>query len=179
MKRFRIWSYAASVCCIVYLFGCTAVGFYNPNPKIAAGVKSIEKSSVSVCLINDQPNSDRHLLDFQKIEVDYNAFTQSLVDAMKAEFERCGAKVSTDSEKKLYIKVALVQMANLGAVYRAKIKAYVKTGDGDQKMFLSSRASYASPFNMATAPTRPLDAAFKDLVVKIMSDPTLQAYFRT
>lgn len=175
-KSVRAFIYFNLVCCLLFFSSCrSSVGLYNPDPLTAKGVTKDISFSNTVSIINDQSSTQRHLLDFRGIEVNYNEFTQSLVDALCLELKRHGVALNESAEKKLYLKVTEVEMF-LSMTYRADIKAIVRTGDGNEKIFRASRASYGSPFMVSTFPTKPLDAAFKDLVKDILTHPVITTY---
>lgn len=95
--------------------------------------------------------------------------------SISGELKRHGVALNESAEKKLYIKVTNVEMFH-SMTYRADIKAVVRTGAGDEKIFKASRASYGSAFMVGTFPTKPLDAAFQDLVKDILTHPVISAY---
>ena len=175
-KSVGAFMYFNLVCCLLFLCSCSSsVGPYNPDPLIAKGVTKNSSFSNTVSIINDQSSTQRHLLDFRGIEVNYNEFTQSLVDALCLELKRHGVILKESAEKKLYLKVTEVEMF-LSMTYRADIKAIVRTGVGNEQIFRASRASYGSPFMVSTFPTKPLDSAFKDLVKDILAHPVITTY---
>ena len=156
--------------------GTIPIGRYNPDPALAQGVVEHVSFSSDVTIINDQPATDDHLIRFKEAVVNYNEFTQSLVDALRMELERNGIQVKDSSEKKLYVKVTKVDMQLRQPNFRAYIDAEVKTGEDHIEFFEVTRASYASPFNLDTGATRPLDSAFKDIVREIMENTQIQEY---
>jgi hypothetical protein len=160
----------------VFLSSCAAVGKYNPDPKIAIGsVKGINVTN-AVKISNSQPSSEEHLLEFRGIVVDYKAFTQSLVEALKMEYERNNVIVSDSAERELQVAVTKIEMYMGSANFRATIFAEVKYGNGSIEKFDASRASYASGFMVTNFPTKPLNAAFKDLVAEIINNKNIQMY---
>lgn len=161
----------------VFLSSCAAVGKYNPDPKIATGsVKEINVTN-SVKISNFQPSSEEHTLNFRGIIVDYNAFTQSVVEALRMEYERNNVIVSDSSEKELQVMVTQIGM-DLAFNFRACIFAEVQYGNGSVEFFDITRASYGSPFMVNNFPTKPLNAAFKDLVVEIINNKNIQDYIK-
>lgn len=159
----------------VFLSSCAAVGKYNPDPKIATGsVKGINVTN-SVKISNFQPSSEEHPLNFRGIIVNYNAFTQSLVEALRVEYERNNVIVTDSTDRELQVMVTKIGM-DQAFNFRAYIFAEVKYGDGSVEFFDITRASYASPFMVNNFPTKPLNAAFKDLVVEIINNKNIQDY---
>lgn len=167
---------------LLFLFcSCaTKIGYYNPDPKIADGAVSKSVKIKSISLINDQPDKTKHRLAFFKqIDVDYHAFTQSVIDALTTELSKQGITVSEQSDKKLYIKISLIDMREYHGgqmIYKAKIKAVLSTGDGQKKSLIATRSSFGSGFNVSLFPTKPLDAAYRDMVGKILTSPKIQTY---
>lgn len=159
----------------IFLSACAAVGRYNPDPKIAIGsVKGITVTN-AVKISNSQPSSEEHPLDFRGIVVDYNAFTESLVEALTMEYERNSVIVSNSTEKELQVMVTKIGMDQTFN-FRAYIFAEVKYGNESVEFFDITRASYGSPFMVNNFPTKPLNAAFKDLVVEIINNKNIQDY---
>lgn len=164
-----------AVCCLL-LSSCSAVGRYNPEPSIAEGVAENISSSGAVAVVNAQESREEHALEFRGMVVDYHEFTQSVVDALKAELERQGVVVRDEANKKLYVRVSNVTMMPGPAVFRGTIKATVEAAGGPTERFYATRASYASGWNVGTNPTKPLDAAFKDLVRSILANEVILGY---
>ena len=73
------------VLCMLFLTSCSGVGRYSPAPTMAAGVAKNIKFSKPVAVVNAQDSQEEHILGFQGIVVNYHEFTQSVVDALKAE----------------------------------------------------------------------------------------------
>lgn len=160
----------------VLLSSCAAVGKYNPDPKIATGlVKGINVTN-AVKITNSQPSSEDHLLEFRGIVVNYNAFTQSLVEALKMEYERNNVIVSDSTERELQVAVTKIEMYMGTANFRTNIFAEVKYGNGSKEKFDVTRASYGSPLMVNHFPTKPLNTAFKDLVADIINNKNIQNY---
>ncbi len=162
--------------CMLFLSSCSGVGRYSPKPTIAAGVAKNIRFSKAVAVVNAQDSQEEHILGFQGIVVNYHEFTQSVVDGLKAELAAGGTPVRDDAEKLLYVTVTKVSMMPGAMTFRGTIDAMVKTGDGHTERFSATRASYASGWNVSTGPTKPLDAAFKDLVKSILEKAALQEY---
>lgn len=156
--------------------GTSPIGRYNPSPSLAQGAVNKVAFSNSIAIINDQPATDDHHIRFRKTIVNYNTFTQSIVDALKMELKRNSVPVDDSSEKKLYIKVTNVNFQLRSPSYRGYIDVEVKIGKDHTEFIEATRASYASPFNLDTAPTKPLDAAFKDIVRDILNNKKIQEY---
>ena len=158
--------------------GCSPVGNYTPDPLMAKGLAKNINITKPVKISNNQPYDQKDLLAFRGISVNYNTFTQSLVDALNMELNKNKLIENDSANKHLQVAVTNVEMAfgSGAANFRATIDAEVKMGNGQIKQYHSSRASYASGFNIGTAPTKPLNAAFYDLVKYIVEDPVIQEY---
>ena len=156
--------------------GTIPIGQYNPNPAMAKGVVKNVTFSRDIALINNQPSTEDHYILFRETIVNYNKFTQSIVDALTIELERNGLLVNESSEKKLYVKVTNVDFKLASSRYRGVIYAEVRTGNNQVEFFDTHRASYASPFNLDMFPTKPLDSAFKDIVREILENKQLNEY---
>lgn len=164
------------VLCALFLSSCSGVGRYSPKPSIAKGVVQNASFSKAVAVVNAQDSTEEHALGFRGIIVDYHEFTQSVVDALKAELENNGATVRDGAEKRLSVTVTQVDMKPGPMVFRGAIEADVKTGDGHTERFRATRASYASGWNAGTNPTKPLNSSFEDLVKSILENDKIQAY---
>ena len=140
----------------------SAVGKYSPKPSLAHGVAGSISASKPISVVNAQPATSERKLPFRGIVVNKHEWTQSLVDALKAELKRNGVVINDAADKKLQVVVTNVDMSPTFATYRGYLSAEVTTGDGHLEHFEVTRASYASGLNVATAPTKPLDEAFKD-----------------
>ncbi len=156
--------------------GMPSIGRYNPDPSLAKGVVKDIPFSQNITIINDQPATDDHTLRFGKTIVNYHTFTQSVVDALTMELKRNGITVNDSSEKKLYVKVTNVDYQLRAPNFRAYIDTEVKIENDHIEFIEVTRGSYSSPFNMSTAPTRPMDAAFGDIVRDIMNNKKIQDY---
>ena len=182
-KTTKNWTPPFTICLHLFLIftitvslsSCAAVGRYNPDPKIAIGSVDIINVANTVKITNFQPSSKEHPLYFRGIAVDYNAFTQSLVEALKMEYERNNVMVSGSAERELQVMVTNIGM-DQGFNFRALISAEVKCGEEFVEFFDVSRASYASLFMINHFPTKPLNAAFKDLVVEIINNKNIQGF---
>ena len=108
--------------------------------------------------------------------MDYREFSQSVVDALKAELEHGGTRVRSEAERVLYVTVTGVNMIPGGMTFRGTIDAEVKTGNGHTESFSATRASYASGWDLSTGPTKPLDAAFRDLIKSILENTAVREY---
>ena len=161
---------------IVFLPSCSSVGKYRPDPKFATGVVESINISNAVKLTNSQPSTFVHSLNFEGIEVDYNSFTQSLVDALKIEYERNNVLVTDIAEKELSVSVTGVSISFGYANFRSHIIAEVKYGDDVIEKFETSRATVGSLLMVKTSPTKPLNVAFRDLVEKIIMNKKIQNY---
>jgi len=177
-NKLKVVHFFSGALLILVLLSCGSIpiGRYNPNPSLAHGVVENVSFSSDITIINDQPSTEDHLIPFKKTVVNYNTFTQSIVDALTMELERNGIRIKDSSEKKIYIKVTNVDLQLRSPNFRAYIEAEVKSGKDHIEFFRVTRASYASPFNLDTAPTKPLNAAFKDIVREIFENKHIQAY---
>ena len=177
-KREHIIFFLTGIFLILVLSACgmPSIGRYNPDPSTAKGVVKDIAFSHNITIINNQPSTDDHTLRFGETIVNYNAFTQSIVDALKMELTRNGITVNDSSQKKLYVKVTNVDYQLRTPNYRAYIDVEVKTGNDHIEFIEVTRGSYSSPLNMSTAPTRPMDAAFEDIVRDIMNNKKIQDY---
>ena len=171
--------YMASLTVLGMLFvsGC-GHGDYIPDPLKAKGLGENIIITKPVLISNGQPSDKDHLLDFKGISINYNTFTQSLVEALDMELNKNRAIANDSASKQLEVSVTNVRMDySFGQLnYRSSIDAMVKMGQSQAKHYQASRASYASGFNMDLFPTKPLDAAFCDLVKKIIEDPEVHGY---
>lgn len=177
--RSRLWGtvLVTLVLCACFLGSCsTKMGYYCPKPAVAKGAAKGLVVSQPVRITNAQVSKEEHTLDFRSIIVNYQEFTQALVDAVKVELASHVAADTDTTAKMLHISVTNVEMPPPGATFSAYIHVDVKTGDGKLKRLLTNRSSYASPFNMGTVPTKPLNAAFRDMVEKILHDKAILAY---
>ena len=163
-----------------FLQACGGLGYYNPDPKIVNGVMiptpGIKPADITI--INAQESKETHRLDFREIEVNYHDFTQSLVKAIETELVKNNVNVVDAANRSLRVSVEKIAMFHDAVNFRAIIKAKVQFDNGKYKMFTATRATYASPFMQSTFPTKPLDAAFKDLVGKIVNDKTVKNYIQ-
>lgn len=161
---------------IIFLSSCAAVGKYNPDPKIATG--SVEGINITntIKISNSQPSTIERTIKFRGIIVNYNTFTQSLVEALKMEYERNKVKVNNSADKELQVIVIDVSMYRGAWNYSGVITAEVKYGNGSIERFSAKRSSYASGFNIGSFPTKPLDSAFKDLVANIIKNENILNY---
>ena len=155
---------------------CLAVGEYKADPELARGLVNEISVSYPVSVTNDQPDSQQHPLGFRGITVNYHDLTRSLVEALKLEYRRNNVVVNDSSERVLRVAITRVGMFLDNGNFRAVLDAEVRCGDGSVKSFDATRASYGSPDMMALFPTKPLNAAFRDLVAKIMNDEDIQKY---
>lgn len=183
----------------LFLSSCaTPVGMYSPDPKIVTAAEPSEQEESEsaetdakstetaperkiyitnpVKIVNSQSSAEERPLDFRGIIVNYKEFTQSLVEAIKLEYEKNNVTVSDSAEKVLNIKVTDVDMRFGAFNYRGTINAQIKGSDNLFQLFEASRASYGSGFMVSNYPTKPLDSAFKDIVVKIVYDEKIQDY---
>jgi hypothetical protein len=169
---------ALTVLAMFFVSGCSPVGNYTPDPLKARGAAKNINITKQVVITNAQSYDKEDLLGFRGISINYKTFTQSLVDALNMELnkDRVVSKGSTD--KQLHVSVTNVKQSFIagGFSYGADINAEVKMGQGRTKQYLGSRASLASGYNVGSAPTKPLDAAFRDLVKMIAEDPDIQEY---
>jgi hypothetical protein len=175
-NKSKISLFFSGVFLIFVLLSCASaqIGRYNPDPALAKGVLENVSFSNDIAIINDQPSTEDHLIRFQEAVVNYNKFTQSVVDALKMELERNGIRVKDSSERQLYVKVTNVDLQLRLPNIRAYIDTEVRTGKGHIEFFEMTRASYSATLT----PTKPLDAAFKDLVGNIMTNKQIQEYIR-
>lgn len=161
----------------LFISSCTSnVGNYCPKPKLAKGAAPGVTFTNPVCIINAQESTEEHDLKFMGIVVNYHEFTQALVDALTAELTKNGSSVIDGAEKALYVSVRKVEIPPIAMTYKAYIDVDIKMGDGALVRLSTDRSSYASPFNVSTAPTKPLDAAFRDMVKEILSNEQIQTY---
>lgn len=160
----------------VFLSACASIGNYNPDPQIANGVLTVVNVKNAIKISNTQPSTEEHELEFRGIIVNYNQFTQSLVEALKMELERNAVTISETAGKELKVAVTKIEMYTTSFNFRAEIFAEVKLGSGDIEKFNVTRASYGSPLMMSQFPTRPLDVAFKDLVSEVINNGKVQKY---
>jgi len=164
------------VAALLLLPSCSSVGRYTPDPAIAKGVAGDISYSGPLAIVNAQDSTEEHDVGFRGITVSYQEFTQSLVDALKAEFESNGATIQDAADKKLSVSVTTVSMTPTAATYRGAIRATVETADGHREKFYATRSSYASGWNVGTNPTKPFNTAFKDLVKSIVENEAISAY---
>lgn len=158
------------------LVSCSAVGPYKPDAEIATGMVEGVSFSAPLAIINNQPSNEQHTLQFRGIIVNYHEFTQSLVDGLKAEVLRSGGIIDDSSGKELHVSITRISM-NKGAFnFQARILAEVAFGADGLEHFNVSRASYGSLFMTQNFPTKPLNAAFKDLVADILQNQKIQSY---
>lgn len=163
---------------VLFFVSCMAsVGEYIPDPKMAQGVSGAWNAPTAVKLINVQSDSTQRVLKFKNIIVNYREFTQALIDAINMELIRNGVSTNGDNAKELRLAITEISMEEVSSNYRAKLTAKVETGGGDAHIYMTSRASYASPFNKNTFPTKPLDSAFRDMVQKILRSEMVTSYF--
>lgn len=160
----------------IFLSSCAAVGKFKPNPKIARGLITGISVTNGVKISNSQLSSEEHLLEFRGVVVNYNTFTQSLVEALKMEYERNNVKVNDSNERELQVAVTKIEMYPGNVNFRAKISAEVKYGNGSIEKFNISRATFGSLLMVAFFPTKPLNKAFKDLVAEIINNKNIQDY---
>lgn len=161
---------------ILLLSSCAAVGKYSPDPALADGVVDGIDIKTQLRLTNAQPSTQEHNLGFRGIIINYHTFTQSLVDAVKMEYQRNKVSVNDSAEKELKIKVTQVTMGHGGFNFRAYIYAEVEFGDNTVEKFQATDASYGSPLMVNHFPTKPLDSAFKYLVGKIIYSTKIKDY---
>jgi hypothetical protein len=155
------------------LASCVNVGLYNPDPQSAVLKKPGYTIPLNTTITNVQPSKKEHYLEFGGIIVNYHDFTQAVVKALE-EHKRSDSSLA--GEKELRVKVTFVESTPDAFTYRGDIIAVVAFGDVGKEEIRSSRASYGSGFNATTAPTRPLDSAFKDLVANILKNEKIRAY---
>lgn len=175
----------------ILLSSCAAVGKYDPDPKLVLEkaqeepeedqfVKPKPKEAIhisnAVKLSNAQSNNQDRNLDFRGIIVNYQSFTQAVVDGLTLEYKANKVSVSDSAEKQLQIKVVDINMTVGGVNFRADVVTEVSYGNGKTERFEASRASYASPLMMNHFPTKPLDSAFQDIVEKIARNKNILAY---
>lgn len=158
------------------LNSCASVGRYAPSADIALGAANGVAINNPVKITNDQPSTYNQDLHFRGIVVNYNEFTQSLVDGLKGEVIRNKGSVSDNADKELRVSVTKVMMKVKDFNYRARILAEVRFGDDGIEQFSVSRASYGSPFMVSNFPVKPLDAAFRNLVEEIINNREIQNY---
>jgi len=163
---------------LTLMISCASVGKYTPKPSLAQGVAGVLNISHSVDVISTQLDSTERDLKFKNIIVNYYRFSQSLANALKMELKNNGVLLSRNPQKKLFIRVSKVEIPKPDINFRAFIEVYVKTGEGQEIFFKTTRASYASPFNKNTFPTKPLDAAFRDMVKKILMNKKIIDYLK-
>jgi len=164
------------IACIFLLPSCSRVGKLEIDPSIAKGMAENLSFSGTLAIVNAQDSVEERDLNFRGITVDYHGFTQSIVDALKVEFESNGATLRDEAEKTLYVTATNVSMKPGPATFRGAINATVKTADGHTEKFYATRASYASGWNVGTNPTKPLNAAFKDLIKSIAENQAIREY---
>lgn len=167
-----------TVLAMLFISGCSAVGNYTPNPLKAKGLAKNITITKPVVISNNQTSDQENSLDFRGISINYNTFTQSLVDALNMELNKNRVVSKDSTDKVLHVSVTNVKQSFIagGFSYGADIDAEVKMGQGRTKKYQGSRASYASNGNIWFAPTRPLASAFRDLVEKIVTDPEIHEY---
>jgi hypothetical protein len=161
---------------VITLSSCSSVGHYTPSAEIAAGVANDVVFTNQLKITNDQPSTDTHELHFRGVIVNYNEFTQSLVDSLKAEVTGSKGAISDTAGKELRVSVTRVTMVRGGFNYRARIFAEVRYGADGIEHFNVTRASYGSPFMVSNFPVKPLDAAFRNLVSEIIHNQIIQDY---
>lgn len=181
---------------IVFLSSCASpVGKYSPDPIMITTPeandsdddseefepvksKTVIKVNISnpVKISNAQPSTREQPLDFRGIIVNYKEFTQSMVEALTLEYKKNNVTVNDSSEKELHVKVTEIDMYMAGFTYRANISVEIKYGNGSTESFEATRGSYGSPLMINHFPTKPLDAAFKDIVTKIIHNKKIQDY---
>jgi len=161
---------------VVFLVSCAAVGKYTPEPSLAEG--AVEKVTITnpIKITNSQPSTEEHPLGFRGIIVNYNTFTQSLVDALKMEYKRNKGTVSDSAEKELKVKITNVDMERGTLNFRAYVHAEVTYGDGKTEKFEATDASYGSPLMVNHFPTKPLESTFRQLVIQIIQNQNIQNY---
>lgn len=172
---------ASRLCLLIFtltffLSSCAPVGKYNPDPIIATGLAKGINVTNAVKIINSQSSTKEHSLDFRGIIVNYNEFTQSLVEALKIEYERNNVIISDSTERELQVAVTKIEMYRGSMTFRANIFAEVKYGNRAIEKLDVTRASYGSPLMVNHFPTKPLNAAFKELVKKIIINKNIQDY---
>lgn len=164
---------------LISLFSsCASVGKYTPKPELGAGTSTELNIGQSVDVISTQMDSSDRNLNFKNIIVDYKRFSRSLARALKMELKHNGVALRPNPDRTLFVSINKVKMSQPSMTFRANIEASVITGDDQEFFFKSTRASYASPFNKNTFPTKPLDAAFREMVKKILTDKRILDYLR-
>ncbi len=161
--------------CVLSLASCSG-GRYTPKASLAEGLVRKVSCPSAVAVVNGQSDSVEHQLEFGRYAVQYQEFTQAVVDALKGEFERNGVTVQEGAAKTLRVTVTNITMMPSGMTYRATIEATVETGDGKGARFQPSRGSYASGFNLTFSPMKPMDASFRDLVAAIPENDVIKEY---
>ena len=116
------------------------------------------------------------MLDFNNIEITYEEYSKSLVDALKSELIRSGAKVTSPADKTLKVAVKEVNLSLSTYTYNGLIVAEIEMGNGQVERFDVTRSSFGSGFNVDFFPTKPLDAAFVDVVEQVFADEKIRAY---
>ena len=179
-KRIRLMNGLLGIAllsCMCLLGSCASkIGPYCPPSTLARGAAKGVVTPHAVAIVNAQDSTEEHTLEFRGIVVNYQEVTQSLVDALKAELSANGVTVADAAEKTLSISVTQITMPQPDTVFSAYLHVEVKTGDGQLKKLMTRRSSYASPFNMSTVPKKPLNAAFRDMVKKILTTKAIQEY---
>jgi hypothetical protein len=165
---------------IIFLTSCAAdVGKYAPSPVIAKGEPKDLNIETPFSIINSQLNSEDLPLEFRGIIVNYNEFTQSLVEALKSEYESNNVKVHDSAEKELRVSITKIYMARSAFYFSADIVAEVSHANGAIQVFETHRSSYGSQFMVDSFPTKPLDVAFKDLVSEIIENKNILKYLES
>jgi hypothetical protein len=173
--RSQVLGGLALIGCLLCLASCSS-GRYTPKPSRAEGVVQKVSCPNAVAVVNGQSDGAEYKLEFGRYAVQYQEFTQAVVDALQAELERHGVTVQDGGTKTLRVTVTKVTMMPSGVTYRATIEAIVETGDGKGARFQPSRGSYASGFNLMFTPMKPMDASFRDLVGAILENDVIKEY---
>jgi len=159
------------------IVSCSAVGPYNPDPaKAVAETGGTINAKGTLAIVNAQTSAGLHELAMRGIQVSYKDFTESLAEALRIGFARKGVNVSAQGTKQIEVKVTSVSIGPDGFTYRGHIFADVTLGNGVMENFHTTRASYTSAFNVQNYPTKPLDAAFEDMVQAILGNAKVSAY---
>jgi len=170
----------------VLLTACGTIGKYNPEPVIANRVVREFKSSKVISVGNIQKDKTDHDLKYEGLIINYNEFTERVVNGLKSELSRMGVRITeNEANKELKIQVNAIAIRQSGyeghisrIVISGLLQAKIELGNGEKVNLEIVRASgYGGPFSSKSSRTKNvINACYKGLIKEIFEHKKIITY---
>jgi hypothetical protein len=159
-KMKRLLSFGCTITASLLLTACVTT--YNPDPLLAEGLGEGIVVKQPFKVVNAlKPTADRRLFPTQKV-VNYYNFTESLVQALRAEYKLEEASNTASSDKQLKISISNIEGFISGVSMRYIVLTEVEYGNQSVEYF--------------EADDNLLDTVFKKIVTDIMNNKNINNY---